>query len=154
EQFLRGRERYLAGTPEANEAAIAILRSIVEEDSTHAPARSLLAAAYAVATRPDFTRSGRTEWLDSALVHASAGVALAPRQPESHAALGVVLRWSRQPENALEHHRHALALDPRHAYSMLEIGFISHVLGRPDSAAIWLERGLVIEPAVPAARQY
>lgn len=154
ERLGRGIERYRGGTPEANEAAIAILRSIVERDSTHVLARAYLAGAYAVSTRPDFSRPGRTEWLDSAFAHANAAVAMAPQEPAAHASLGVVLRWAGRLDDAIDRHHRALALDPGFALSMLELGMISRVVGKPDEAALWLERGLAIEPDVPAARQY
>jgi tetratricopeptide (TPR) repeat protein len=154
EPFLRGRDRYFTGTAESNEAAIALFRSIVERDPTHVLARSYLAAAYAVSVRPDYSRRGRTEWLDSAEAHAHIALALAPDHPAPHAALGVVHRWAGRVDSALAHHRHALDFDPAYALSLLETGYLSHVSGRPDEAAILLERGLAIEPAVPAARQY
>ncbi|HEX6134235.1 MAG TPA: protein kinase [Longimicrobiales bacterium] len=154
DQYLRARERYFRGTPESNEAAIVILNNLVQRDSMHAPSRALLAAAYAVATRADFSRPGRTEWLDSAFVHAHAAIALAPALPDGYSALGSVLRWSGRLEEAKEQFERALAVDPRHGLSMLELGLVSHLLSLHADAVLWLERGLAIEPDVPAGRQY
>jgi tetratricopeptide (TPR) repeat protein len=154
EQFLRARERYVTGSSESNEAAIVILRSIVDRDSTHAPSRALLASAYAVSTGTSFSRDGRTEWLDSAAAHAHAAIALEPSLPDGHAALGVTHRWSGRLEDAAAQHQLALARDPRFALSMMELGFVNHLLRRHDEAIIWLERGLALEPDVPAARAY
>ncbi|HEX6308508.1 MAG TPA: protein kinase [Longimicrobiales bacterium] len=154
DQFLRARERYFRGTPESNEAAIVILDNLVRHDSTHAPSRALLAAAYAVSTRAGFSRDGRTEWLDSAFAHANAAIALAPSLPDGYSALGSVLRWSGRLVEAKGQFERALAIDSRHALSMLELGLVSHLLHLHADAVIWLERGLALEPDVPAGRQY
>lgn len=154
EQIARGRERYYAGSPESNEGAIVIFRSIVEQDSSNAAARAFLAGAYAVATRSDFFRRGEVEWLDSAVTHANAAIALAPQLAHGYSALGVAHRWAGRLDEALEAQRDALARDPFFALAMIETGFIHHALGRPDEAVIWLERGLAVEPRIPAARQY
>jgi hypothetical protein len=93
-----------------------------------------LASAYAVSTGTGFSRDGRREWLDSATAHAHAAIALDPSMPDGHAALGVAYRWAGRLEDAALQHRLALGRDPQYTLSLVELGFVYHLLRQPDEA--------------------
>lgn len=93
-------------------------------------------------------------WLDSAVAHARAAIALAPHLPDGYAALGAAHRWAGRLDEALAAQRAALARDSAFALAMIETGFVHRAQDRPEEAVLWLERGLDVEPRIPAARQY
>jgi tetratricopeptide (TPR) repeat protein len=154
EQFTRARQRYYEGSPEGLEAAAVILRGVLDVDSSHALARAFLANTYATMTRPSYSRMGQKMWLDSAVAHANAAIALAPDIPDGHAALGVAYRWLGRMDDALLQHQRALSRDPQYALSMLEMGSVYNFKRDRALAVRWLERGLALDPGVQGVRQY
>ena len=67
-----------------------------------------------------------------------------------HWALAKLAEARRDPEQAIAHHRQAIALDPRLAEAWFDLGALLTGLGRSAEAIEILQRALALEPARPA----
>ncbi len=87
-----------------------------------------------------------------ALAHYRAALALAPRNPRAHAALGNALRAWGHPAAALAPLRDALALDPADEQARLTLAMALDDLGQPAGAIAELHRVLAFHPQSAGAR--
>ena len=149
----RARERYHQRTEEGTEEAIALLGTALARDSMDASAHALLARALVRATQPAGAREGQVSLLDSAATHARRAVALAPRRPDVHAALGNVLAAQRRHAEAVAHFERALDLEPRDVQATMDLSTSWSALGRTDEAMALTERALAIDPQFPEVRE-
>jgi tetratricopeptide (TPR) repeat protein len=149
----RARDRYHQRTEEGTEEAIALLATALARESADASAHALLARALVRATQPAGAREGQVALLDSAEVHARRAIALAPRRPDVHAALGNVLAAQRRHPEAVAQLQRALDLDPRDVQATMDLSASWSALGRTDEAMVLTERALAIDPVFPEARE-
>lgn len=147
----RGLAAYRDGG-ESLESGIALLRNAVEREPDNPVARAYLARAYARASMPGYSRSGTTEWLDSAEVQLAQAAALDAELADVMAARGTIARVRGQRDAAIRHHLDALARDPQQLHSMVELAMLFRETQQDDEAARWFERVLRIDPDLKDAR--
>jgi len=87
-----------------------------------------------------------SEFLASAEAAARKAVALAPNSPGAHAALGMVLAFTRRPADGVAELERAIALDRNLAGPHANIGMAKILLGRPEEAVTHIEEALRISP--------
>ncbi len=108
--------------------------------------RAALAKSESVERRrrvPGLVWSGRAE---EAAKEAAAAVALTPKDPQAHAALGDAYLALGRLEDAVREHRAALVLDPRFAGAHLSLGLIFRQLGDQRAARTELREYVRLEP--------
>ena len=73
-------------------------------------------------------------------------LALEPGNARAHHCFGLVLLFSRRPEEAIAELEQALALDPNLAFAHAQIGFAKCVLGRAEEAEAHVMEALRLSP--------
>jgi|JI10StandDraft_1071094.scaffolds.fasta_scaffold02742_7 TolB-like protein/tRNA A-37 threonylcarbamoyl transferase component Bud32 len=69
-----------------------------------------------------------------------------PRHPMAHKWYGDLLNIVTGPSTAIGEIRMTLSLDPKLAIAMYNLGYVHALLGQPDSALVWYDRGLALAP--------
>ena len=141
---LEMRTRNLIGKGlEKNETAVEMLKQAIALDPSFADAYAGLAGAYMQRAQvygyPD-------AWADSGLVVARKAVALAPRSPRAHSAVGINLNMLGRYEEGEAAYRRALELNPSYALVLNNLGSLYNRQGRYDEAARVLLRAQQLDP--------
>ncbi|MHA1528895.1 MAG: adenylate/guanylate cyclase domain-containing protein [Alphaproteobacteria bacterium] len=145
ELFLRGRDVLYRYTPEDNRQSRETLEASRDIDPDFAPAAAFLCYAHLL----DYIN----QWVDDsgaslATSHrlAQEAVALDPAYPSARLALGHVLVWMRQHDQAIAEYEEAVALDPNFADAYMTMGWAQHFAGRPEEAVRLIRRGFLLDP--------
>ncbi|NIP57242.1 MAG: tetratricopeptide repeat protein, partial [Gemmatimonadetes bacterium] len=144
--YLQARDVYYRFEDEANEEAIRLFRSALDEDPDYALAWAGIANAF---SQRAFRYGRPLAWRDSAVRYARRAIELGPELPEGHRALG--LAYSIIPgrgEAALEAHLRALELDPNDLAAANNIGVHYLDLGRFDEAIPWFRQAARLAPNI------
>lgn len=151
--YLQGREHLYRelGRQTGNDSAAMYFQEALKLDPRYGLAYAGLARAYQERSR----RAGMEAWYDSAVAAARQGVALAPREERTHAALGYVLRAGGRLSEAKEVLLRAAKLtrSGNDASGLSNLGLVYVQLGKPDSAIHWHRRATLLEPTSWMARQ-
>jgi adenylate cyclase len=135
-------------TPASNREAARILREAIALDANCGQAFAGLAFVLAEeyeedwATDPDAT-------LQEAISSAKKAVAIDDSDGYAHASLAYVLRLTREFDQMAHEADRALALNPNHANILMTCGWISIVLGDPESAIKHILRARQLNPYMP-----
>jgi Tfp pilus assembly protein PilF len=89
----------------------------------------------------------RKNILDSAEVHISLAINREPRNADNYAILGSVLYKRGKFKDALDALRQSLALKPNNFNQIANLGKLHYQLRQFDSAAVYLYRGIMIDPS-------
>lgn len=100
----------------------------------------LIIGGYANAPREVFAAS---------IERASLGVTLSPEEPRGHRMLGMIRLFARHHEAAEGHMRRALDLNPHDPDTMVQMGFVLTMRGRPLEALEWQDRAFSFNPIHP-----
>ena len=73
-------------------------------------------------------------------------LALEPRNGQAHYCLGLVLLFSRRPEEAIAELERAVALNPNLAFAHAQIGFAKYVVGRAEETEAHVREALRLSP--------
>ena len=73
-------------------------------------------------------------------------LAIDPANPLGHYCLGLVLMFSRRPEQGIAELERALALNPNLAFAHAQIGFAKCVLGRPQETEAHVREAMRLSP--------
>ena len=84
--------------------------------------------------------------LAEAEVLATRALAMDPNKAAGRYCLGLVLLFTRRPEQAIAELERALTLDPNLAFAHAQIGFAKCVLGRPEEAEAHVMEALRLSP--------
>lgn len=93
--------------------------------------------------------SALSETLERGLVHARAGLQLAPEEARCHRIVSLGLEWQRKHAAAELHARRALQLNPSDADMLAGMGTLRTLRGHPDEGLNWLERAEAVNPLHP-----
>ncbi len=145
DEFLRGDQAYFgsSGIPSLHRAASHYERAVTL-DSSFARAWSRLAMVHSsIYFNADATRENAGQ----AQRAAERALALAPKRPEVHLALGTYHQLVRADySRAFQAYQAGLALVPSHPELLGAIGFAEQGLGRVDDALDHMRRGLALDP--------
>jgi serine/threonine protein kinase/Tol biopolymer transport system component/tetratricopeptide (TPR) repeat protein len=144
--YLRGRWHWSRHSEDAMPQALLHFTEAVLEDPKYARAHAGIADYHiALAIRGLMPP---TESLAAAIESARHAIALDPRLAEAHASLGLAL-WVRNRDYAsAEHHlQMAITLNPDYAAAHDWFGLRNLACGKPELAALSLERARSLEPA-------
>ena len=146
ELLLHGIARLRGYRPEDNEEARRLFVAAIEKDPDYGLAHSYLGLAtviiggYADAKPAVFA---------TAIAQAAEGVTLAPEEPRSHRILGLVRLFAREHGAAESHMRRALDLNPHDAHTMLQLGYLLTLRGRPLDGLVLMDKAERINPIHP-----
>lgn len=100
----------------------------------------LIIGGYAKASTATFT---------SSIVKASIGVTLAPEDPRSHRILGLIRLFARQHDAAEMHVSRSIELNPHDADTLIQMGFVKTMRGRPQEGLALMEQAMRINAVHP-----
>ncbi len=78
-------------------------------------------------------------------------LAAEPENPTAHYCLGLILLFSRRPEQAIDELERTLALDHNLAFAHAQIGFAKAVLGRAEETEVHVMEAMRLSPRDPGA---
>lgn len=131
--FVAGRDSIGRRTIAELDRAISCFENAIREEPRSTSARSFLA----MACIGRYMLSAQPELMQRALAVAQETVALAPRDPTAHRALGGVYANNELFREALEQGFQSIELGDRSERAIGQIAFAWKMLGRPDRAIPW-----------------
>jgi len=134
--------------PESNKEAAKLLRQAIALDPKNAQAHAGLAFVLAGDYEEDWTNDPETT-LQEALAEAKQAVANDDSDGYTHASLAYVLHLTRDFEKAAHEAHTALSLNPNHVNIIMTCGWISIVLGDPETAIEHIQRARQLNPYMP-----
>ncbi len=146
ELLLRGIGRLRGYLPEDNEAARSFFEAAIEKDPGYGLAHAYLGltltilGGYALTPAPV---------LAEAIAAGAKGVTLAPEEPRCHRLLGIIRLFARQHSGAESHLRRALDLNPHDADTMVQLGYLLTLRGRPLEGLALMDKAERINPIHP-----
>jgi tetratricopeptide (TPR) repeat protein len=147
DMLIRANALFWRLTKDESQAAIAILKEVVERHPDYAPAHSILAFALLV------SRQGGWHVMEP---HVTQAASLAARalelddsDPWAHLALGFVATTRRRTDEAVEEFHRALDLNPNFAAAHGFLGCALAFDGRSDAAIDHLEQAIRMSPHDP-----
>ena len=147
--YLRGIYSYEQRTPESLERSEEDFSSAIAKDPNYAPAYAALANTYNLLR--EYSVMPEQEAYPKARTAAEHAIALDPRLPEAHAALGFIdFFWSWDAVNAEREFRTALTLDPSSAHTHHWYGSMLTHEGRYAEAIEQLNIAQRLEPTSAA----
>jgi serine/threonine-protein kinase len=100
-------------------------------------------------TRAYVTALRNPNALDASIDDFRRSLALDPYNAEAHHQYGQTLMALGRYEEAVSAYRNAIQLEPDRAMSIMPIGVIREVQGRPEDAMVWLDSAVAMAPQVP-----
>ena len=134
-------------TKAESQAAVAILRQVVERYPTYAPAHSMLAFMLLVSRQVGWIVMEPQVKEPAAL--AARAAELDDSDPWAHLALGYVAFTRRRTDEAVEEFQRALDLNPNFAAAHGYLGFALALDGRSDQAIDHIEQAIRMSPHDP-----
>lgn len=148
ELYQHGMWHHYRHTKEDNLEAQAFFRRALAIDQYYPQA--IAAAAITVLNAGYLGWSGNAERnFYNASELAECAVALDPRYPNAHFALGLVCTWTRRIERAVAAFEEAILLNPSHAAAHVQLGQTYNYTGRPEEAIALEEKGIRLSPRDP-----
>jgi adenylate cyclase len=144
ECYQRGLWHHYHYSQEDSEKAEAFFRRALELDADYGPAAAALATSVVHAAMSGWVPSDRYE---EAASLAGRAVALDPRDPQAHYALGLARYHMAQIEPALTDMEQAIRLNPSHAAAYANMGFIFNYLDRPQQSLQAVTTAFRLSPA-------
>jgi TolB-like protein/Tfp pilus assembly protein PilF len=147
DMLIRANSLFWRLTKDESQAAIAILRQVVERHLFYAPAHSMLAFVLLV------SRQGGWHMMEPQVAQAATlatrAVELDDSDPWAHLALGFVAFTRRRTDEAAEEFQRALDLNPNFAAAHGFLGCALAFDGRSDQAIDHIERAIRMSPHDP-----
>jgi adenylate cyclase len=153
ERYQRGMWHLLRRNREDFAAARALFLQAIEIDPNFSTVHAALAVSYfyhithGYTVEPENTR-------DRLLAAASEAVALDPRDPLAHSAMGLAFMECLQTEKSIAEHRTALELNPSSSFGHWAFGYALVRSGRPAEAIEHFDMALRLSPRDPATWTY
>jgi TolB-like protein/Tfp pilus assembly protein PilF len=147
DMLIRANSLFWRLTKDESQAAIAILKQVVERHPFYAPAHSMLAFVLLV------SRQGGWHMMEPQVTQAASlaarAVELDDSDPWAHFALGFVAFTGRRTDEAVEEFQRALDLNPNFAAAHGFLGCALALDGRSDRAIDHIERAIRMSPHDP-----
>jgi len=142
--------RHLRGyAPDDNRLARELFEQAVELDPRYALAHAYLALALLVENNYSNTPEQIKE---RAMRHAVEAVRLDPRESRCHTFLGQAYRFRDEYDLALVHLEKGVQLNPNDATSLVQLGGVLTVSGRPEEGMQRAQQALSLDPYIGFAR--
>ncbi|NVK14649.1 MAG: winged helix-turn-helix domain-containing protein [Rhodobacteraceae bacterium] len=146
--YLRGRLQQGILTAEAQREALRLARLAAEMDSGFAAARSLKARALGTQFFHGWAEEGQAV-LDQAIAAAQAAIRLDNNDPQAHAALGYIYRFTGKGEPAIANLERAAELNPNDARIRLELAHTLDWFRLQERALPQAEMAIRLSPRDP-----
>ncbi len=143
DMMLRGLERFWTYSPDGTADAQALFLKALELDPNYAAAHGWVARTMVYQWAMRWIEG---DILDRALEHATAAVRLDDHLPFSYFALGWVLLWRRQKEEAIAAGRRAVALDPNNADSQMFLSLSLSAADRGEESLTYITSAMRLNP--------
>ena len=143
--YLKGRELWRKSERQANKEGRELLERAIGLDPGFAPAHAILAIIHTHEMINGWSGSPEASRQD-ALACAARAVALDDANAETHFAMGIVMLWRRNYDEALREAERAIALDPNHSGAHSSLGVALHYAGRSEEALPWFDRSSALDP--------
>ncbi|RAZ87014.1 transcriptional regulator [Mesorhizobium hawassense] len=135
--------RFRGYRPEDNSEALSMLEAAVSRDPDYGLAHAYMALVeLAIA---DYG-SAPQDIIASCIERASLAVALAPDEPRCHRILAQARLAARDHEVAQYHMRRALDINPYDADTMMQMGHVLSLRGRPRDGLELMDRAIAVNP--------
>ena len=134
-------------TKAESQAAVAILRQVVEQYPTYAPAHSMLAFMLLVSRQVGWIDMERQ--VNEPATLAARAAELDDSDPWAHLALGYVAFTRRRTDEAVEEFQRALDLNPNFAAAHGYLGFAFTLDGQSEQAINHIEQAIRMSPHDP-----
>ena len=146
--YLRGLRHQADYSPGAQAQAIALATQAIERDPAFGAGHSLLARAYGTQFFFGWTDDPQAT-LGAAVGAANRALELDAGDPEAHAALGYIYRFTGDADRAIDHLERAVALNPNDARIRLELGHTLDWFRLQDRALPQMEQAIRLSPRDP-----
>jgi TolB-like protein/Flp pilus assembly protein TadD len=151
--YLKGREHFLAGTPEGYVKAVGYYEKAVELDPDYSPAHAGLASTYRTSIDRNLTKE--LGWPDArSRVQKHLQMAMKNPTPNAHYAVGKTRLYQRRYDEAIAEAERVIALDPNFPDGYFLMGCILTFAGRSAEAIDYFKRAMRLDPQYPAACLY
>ncbi|MFZ0988179.1 MAG: tetratricopeptide repeat protein [Xanthobacteraceae bacterium] len=147
DMMMRANSLFWRLTKAESQAAVAILRQVVEQHPTYAPAHSMLAFMLLVSRQVGWIAMEPQVNEPAAL--AARAAELGDSDPWAHLALGYVAFTRRRTDEAVEEFNRALNLNPTFAAAHGYLGLALALDGRSEQAINHLEQAIRMSPHDP-----
>jgi TolB-like protein/Flp pilus assembly protein TadD len=146
ELLLRGIAALRGYHAEDNETARLLFEAAIAKDPDCGLAYAYLALTQVIINGFSLAPSGA---LAEAQNLAAKGINLAPEEARCHRILALVRLYLRQHEPAEHHLRRALELNPYDADTLVQMGYLLTMRGKPLEGLAWMERAIGLNPMHP-----
>ncbi len=131
-----------------NAEAQSCFRRALELDANYPQATAALSIALTSAAMIGWAAE-RTAGFEEALGFGQKAVALDPRYPNAHFALGLACMWTRRSERGIAAFEDAIRLNPSFAAAHVLLGHMYLYAGRPQEAIEQAQKGIRLSPSDP-----
>ncbi|MGB7066464.1 MAG: tetratricopeptide repeat protein, partial [Syntrophobacteria bacterium] len=151
--YLKGREHFLAGTPEDYVKAVGYYEKAVELDPDFSPAHAGLASVYTTILSRNLTKE--LGWPDArSRVQKHLQMAMKNPTPNAHYAVGKTRLYQRRYDEAIAEAERVIALDPNFPDGYYLMGLIFTFAGRSAEAINYFKRAMRLDPQYPGGCLY
>jgi len=151
--YLKGREHFLAGTPEDYVKAVGYYEKAVELDPDFSPAHAGLASVYTTILSRNLTKE--LGWPDArSRVQKHLQMAMKNPTPNAHYAVGKTRLYQRRYDEAIAEAERVIALDPNFPDGYYLMGLIFTFAGRSAEAIDYFKRAMRLDPQYPGGCLY
>jgi len=151
--YLKGREHFLAGTPEDYVKAVSYYEKAVELDPDFSPAHAGLASTYRTSIDRNLTKE--LGWPDArSRVQKHLQMAMKNPTPNAHYAVGKTRLYQRRYDEAIAEAERVIALDPNFPDGYFLMGCIFTFAGRSAEAIDYLKKAMRLDPQYPGGCLY
>jgi len=151
--YLKGREYFLAGTPEDYVKAVGYYEKAIELDPDFSPAHAGLASVYTTVLSRNLTKE--LGWPDArSRVEKHLQMAMKNPTPSAHYAVGKTRLFQRRYDEAIAEAERAIALDPNFPDGYYLMGWILIFGGRSAEAVDYYNKAMRLDPQYPGGVLY
>jgi len=151
--YLKGREHFIAGTPEDFVKAVGYYEKAIELDPGFSPAHAGLASVYTTVLSRNLTKE--LGWPDAgSRVEKHLQMAMKNPTPNAHYAVGKTRLFQRRYDEAIAEAERAIALDPNFPDGYYLMGWILIFGGRSAEAVDYYNKAMRLDPQYPGGVLY
>jgi len=151
--YLKGREHFLAGTPEDYVKAVGYYEKAIELDPGYSPAHAGLASVYTTVLSRNLTKE--LGWPDArSRVQKHLQMAMKNPTPNAHYAVGKTRLFQGRYDEAIVEAERVIALDPNFPDGYFLMGWIFTFAGRSAEAVDYYKRAMRMDPHYPGGILY
>jgi len=151
--YLKGREHFIAGTPEDFVKAVGYYEKAIELDPGFSPAHAGLASVYTTVLSRNLTKE--LGWPDAgSRVEKHLQMAMKNPTPNAHYAVGKTRLFQRRYDEAIAEAERVIALDPNFPDGYFLMGLILTFAGRSAEAVDYYNKAMRLDPQYPGGVLY